>query len=220
MSDEYISHADLGGRWVEGAIAPEPEGQLWNADWERRVLALTLALGATGAWNLDMSRAARETLPDYDQRSYYERWAGALFELLAERELVCADEVEAGRALRPVRPVANKLRVEDVPNVLARGAPTERPAATEPKFTVGQQVRARADSVPHHTRLPGYARGKIGRIERVKGVHVFAETHASGHGEQPQWLYTVVFRASELWSDADPQLTVSIDAWEPYLESA
>jgi nitrile hydratase len=66
--------------------------------------------------------------------------------------------------------------------------------------------------------LPGYARGKVGRIERLNGVHVFADTNASGDGEQPQWLYTVVFRASELWADGDPQLTVSIDAWEPYLE--
>ena len=218
MTGEYISHADLGGRRVEGVIAPELEGQLWHADWESRVLALTLAMGATGAWNLDMSRAARETLPDYTHRSYYEVWAGALFALLAERELVSADEIAAGRSLRPARPLGNKLLAQDVPNVLARGAPTERPAATTPMFSVDQQVRTRAHSVSHHTRLPGYARGKVGRIERVNGVHVFADTHASGHGEQPQWLYTVAFRGSELWADGDPQLTVSIDAWEPYLE--
>jgi nitrile hydratase len=74
--------------------------------------------------------------------------------------------------------------------------------------------------VPHHTRLPGYARGKVGLIERVNGVHVFADTHGSGQGEQPQWLYTVVFRGSELWDDGDQELTVSIDAWEPYLQSS
>src|SRR5437763_11130854 len=27
-------------------------------------------------------------------------------------------------------------------------------------------------SFDHHTRLPGYARGKIGRVEHVRGVHV------------------------------------------------
>ncbi|MBP1818023.1 nitrile hydratase subunit beta [Mycobacterium sp. OAE908] len=218
MTDDYVSHADIGGRQVKGAIVPEPEGQLWHADWEPRVLAMTLALGATGAWNLDMSRAARETLPDYDQRSYYERWAGALFELLADRKMVSAEEIEAGHSLGPAKPVANKLLAEEVDNVLARGAPTERPAATTPAFAVGQRVRTRAHAVPHHTRLPGYARGKVGRIERINGVHVFADTNASGEGEQPQWLYTVVFRASDLWSDGDPRLTVSIDAWEPYLE--
>jgi nitrile hydratase len=218
MTGEYTSHADLGGRQVEGVIVQEAEGQLWHADWEPRVLALTLAMGATGAWNLDMSRAARETLPDYAQRSYYEVWAGALFSLLAERELVSAEEIDAGRSLRPARPLANKLLAQDVPNALARGAPTERPATTDPMFAVGQQVSTRTHSASHHTRLPGYARGKVGRIERVNGVHVFADTHASGHGEQPQWLYTVAFRAPELWSDGDPELTVSIDAWEPYLQ--
>jgi nitrile hydratase beta subunit len=215
---EYTSHADLGGRPVAGSMGWEPEGQLWHADWEPRVLALVLAMGATGAWNLDMGRAARETLPDYAQRSYYEVWAGALIALLAERDLVSEDEVAAGRSLRPARPLARKLLAQDVPTALAHGSPTERPATTDPLFTVGQQVRTRAEAAPHHTRLPSYARGKLGRIERVNGVHVFADTHASGDGEQPQWLYTVVFRGSELWADGDPESTVSIDAWEPYLQ--
>jgi nitrile hydratase len=183
------------------------------------VLALVLAMGATGEWNLDMSRSARETLPDYSQRSYWAVWAGGLSALLAERELVSAEEVAAGRSLQPSRPLARKLLARDVPNALARGAPTERPARTDPLFTVGQRVRTRARAVPHHTRLPGYARGKTGRIERVNGVHVFADANASGNGEQPQWLYTVAFRAPDLWADGDPGLTVSVDAWEPYLRS-
>jgi len=49
---------------------------------------------------------------------------------------------------------------------------------------------------------------------------VFADTNAQGLGEQPQWLYTVVFDSSELWGDgAAAGLSVSIDAWEPYLEA-
>jgi nitrile hydratase len=220
MNGEYISHADLGGLPVEGVVAPEPEGQLWHADWEPRVLALVLAMGATGAWNLDMMRAARETLPDYSQRTYFEKWAGGLFALVTERGLVSTEEVAAGRSLQPARPIARKLLATDVPAALARGAPTERPPTTDPLFTMGQQVRTRARPVPHHTRLPGYARGKVGLIERVNGMHVFADTHGSGQGEQPQWLYTVVFRGSELWDDGDPELTVSIDAWEPYLQSS
>ena len=44
------------------------------------VLALTLAMGASGAWNIDMSRSARETLPAYARLTYYEIW----FEALAE----------------------------------------------------------------------------------------------------------------------------------------
>ena len=72
----------------------------------------------------------------------------------------------------------------------------------------------------HHTRLPAYVRGKCGFIERTHGMHMFADAHAQGLGEQPQWLYTVVFDAIGLWPDAAPRLTVSVDAWEPYLEAA
>jgi nitrile hydratase len=79
----------------------------------------------------------------------------------------------------------------------------------------------RAHAVPHHTRLPAYARGKRGRIERVHGAHVFADSSAHALGEQPQWLYTVAFDGGELWGEGgDTRLTVSIDAWEPYLENA
>jgi len=47
---------------------------------------------------------------------------------------------------------------------------------------------------------------------------VFPDSVTAGKGEDPQWLYTVVFEARELWGeDADPTLKVSIDAWEPYL---
>ena len=94
----YISHADLGGRQVEGNVLPEAEGELWHASWEPRVLALTLAMGATGAWNIDQSRSARETLPDYATLSYYRIWLAGLQRLLEERELVSEDELAAGHA--------------------------------------------------------------------------------------------------------------------------
>ena len=81
----YVTHADLGGQPGHGRVVPEPEGELFHAAWEPRALALTLAAGALGAWNIDMSRAARETLADYAERSYYEIWFAALGKLLAER---------------------------------------------------------------------------------------------------------------------------------------
>jgi nitrile hydratase len=58
-------------------------------------------------------------------------------------------------------------------------------------------------------------------VAALHGAHVFADAHARGQGEQPQWLYTVVFGERELWGDAAPpqNLVVSIDAWEPYLQA-
>ena len=215
----YRSRADLGGQDGYGRVIPEPEGELFHASWQRQAFALTLAMGATGAWNLDKSRSVRETLPDYRSLSYYEIWERALEKLLLERGLVGPDELAAGRMLHPARPGQPVLRATDVPALLAAGSPTLRPATAPARFAVGEQVRLRAAAVAHHTRLPGYARGKIGRIEQLRGVHVFPDAHAQGLGEQPQWLYTVVLSGQELWGDAAARgHSVSVDAWEPYLE--
>ena len=216
----YTTHADLGGLSGHGPVTPEAEGDLFHGPWEAHALAVTLAMGATGAWNIDMSRAARETLPDYARLSYYEIWIMALEKLLAERRLVLADELAAGRMLHPPLPVARVLRAANVAAALAKGAPTERPAADTARFKLGDRVRARGERVDHHTRLPGYVHGHLGVVQRVHGPHVFADAHAQGLGEQPQWLYSVAFDGTQLWgAEAAPGLRVSVDAWEPYLEA-
>jgi len=220
MSSEYVTHADLGGQLGHGPINPDGEGDSWHAAWERRAFAVTAAMLVTGAWNLDMLRAANETLPDYGDRSYYEIFISGLLKMLDERGLVSADELTAGRSLREPPGLPNVLLARDVAAVLASGAASERPATTQPRFAVGQHVRTYLRTVPHHTRLPGYAKGKLGVIELVHGVHVFPDANASGEGEQPHWLYTVAFSGDELWPDGAPGITVSIDAWEPYLEAA
>jgi len=117
------------------------------------------------------------------------------------------------------KPVARTLSPADVAQVLYRGAPTERATDTRAAFKAGDKVRAKTINPPTHTRLPRYVRGRIGTIERVIGYHVFPDSNALGAGENPQWLYTVRFDGRELWGgDADPGVTVSVDAWEPYLE--
>lgn len=217
----YTTHADLGGRDGFGRVLPEPEGELWHASWEPKALALTLAMGATGSWNIDASRSARETLPDYAELSYYQIWLAALAKLMVERGLVSDEELAEARVQLAPRPLARVLRAADVPTVLARGSATERPATRAPRFAVGDRVRTRAGRVDHHTRLPGYAAGRVGIVERVHGTHVFADTNAQGLGEQPKWLYAVSFDGRELWGDeAQPGLSVSIDAWDDYLEPA
>jgi nitrile hydratase len=218
----YRSNADLGGQDGHGAVHPEPEGDLFHAPWEPRVLALTVALGATGLWNIDASRAARETLDDYRELSYYQIWLAGLEKLLLQSGAVQADEIIQGRLMQPAVPTQGVLRPDQVAAVLARGAPTARPPVSPARYSLGQWVRTGAIAPQHHTRLPGYARGKRGLIERIHGAHVFADAHAQGLGEQPQWLYTVAFDEKELWgADTSRQhSTVSVDAWEPYLEPA
>ena len=217
----YQSHADLGGQPGHGPVWPEPEGELWHEAFEPRALALTLAMGGTGAWNIDQSRAVRETLPDYHRLSYYRIWLAALERLMAERGLVGADEIDAGRMLHPPGPLPRKLVADAVPAALAQGSPTERPATSAARFAVGDAVRTRAGQVNHHSRLPAYAQDKLGTVVRVHGAHAFADSRAQGLGDQPQWLYTVAFDGATLWgAEAQPGLQVSVDAWESYLQPA
>ena len=214
---------DLGGMMGFGPVEPEPDEPPFHAEWERRVFGLTLSLGAARAWNLDMSRHARERLDpaDYLSSTYYEIWTDGLERLLLDAGLVTADELAKGKTLVPPAPVARVLEAGDVPAAMARGASTERTATGPAGFAVGDRVRTRIMHPAGHTRLPRYARGKDGVIERLNGPHVLPDSNAHGQGENPEWLYTVRFTGSELWGrDADPSLVVSIDAWESYLEPA
>ena len=214
---------DMGGMPWSGPVRPEPDEPVFHAEWERRAFAITLAMGMPGGWNIDMSRFAREDRPpeDYLAKSYYQIWLAGLERLLLERGLIAPDEIEGGRSLHPAKPVAKTLSPEGVAGMLHRGGPTERDASHPALLKAGDRVRAKLINPPTHTRLPRYVRGRLGVVERVLGCHVFPDSNASGHGENPQWLYTVTFDGKELWGEAsDPELKVSIDAWEPYLEQA
>jgi nitrile hydratase subunit beta len=208
----YRSHADLGGQDVPGAILQEPEGEYFHAPWEPRVMALVVAMGPTGMSNIDMNRAARETLPNYRELSYYEIWLAALEKLALQKGVL-------GDAPPPPKLV---LRAESAVAAIKKGRPASRPAAHPARFSVGDRVRTVSLQPEHHTRLPAYARGKLGAIARVHGAHVFPDTNARGHGESPQWLYSVRFDARELWGARAPapHSVISIDAFEPYLGPA
>lgn len=212
---------DLGGQDGFGPLAPEQDEPIFHAPWERRALGLSLCGGAMGHWPIDESRHARETLPPavYYAASYYEIWIGGLQKLLKRHGFVTAAELASGTSAGAGTTPKRVLKAADVPAALARGGPTERPATGKAAFAPGDAVRTRVMHPSTHTRLPRYARGKIGVVKSVHGCHVFPDTSAHGGGEQPTWLYTVTFAGTELWGgDADPSLSVSIDAWEPYLE--
>lgn len=212
---------DMGGMHGFGPVEPEADEPVFHARWEGRVLALQRAVGFTRLWTIDGGRAGLENLPplDYLGSSYYRRWFLGLEQRLLRRGLVGADEIAAGRSLRPGTRLSRTMSAADGGKF--HWADFERPAPGPARFKKGDPVRARNLNPTTHTRLPRYARGKTGTIEAVRGCHVFPDTAALDAGDNPQWLYAVVFSARELWGeDADPAVKVSIEAFEPYLDPA
>jgi len=214
---------DMGGMDGFGKVEPEPNEPMFHERWEGRVLAMVRALGAAGAFNIDTSRFYREALPPdvYLSSSYYKKWLLGLEDMLIAKGFIAPDEVAKGHALTPAKPLKRgKFTVQDVERIMVRGQ-FGRDAKAAPKFKSGDRVRAKNIHPTTHTRLPRYVRGHVGVIERNNGCHVFPDSAANEAGENPQWLYTVVFDGKELWgNDADPTLKTSIDAFEPYLEKA
>jgi nitrile hydratase subunit beta len=211
---------DMGGMDGFGKVEPEPNEPVFHEAWEGRVMAMNRALGAAGAWNIDMARFSREALPPdvYLASSYYERWQLAMEHLLVERGLVAAEEIAASHALRPgTRLSRGRFTTADIGRVMTRGS-FHRPAMASARYAPGDVVRARNIHPRTHTRLPRYVRGREGMVERIQGCHVFPDASALGR-EESQWLYTVCFEGRELWGEAaDPALKVSVEAFEPYLE--
>ncbi|HEV7307575.1 nitrile hydratase subunit beta [Ensifer sp.] len=212
---------DLGGAHGLGPVAPEKDEPYFHGEWEKRALGVTLSCGAFGAWTIDESRHARESLPPatYLSASYYEIWTRALETLLTRHGFVTQAELDGGHMLEKGASPKRVLKADMVAGVLAKGGPCDRPVEDKPRFAVGDRVKTKNFHPETHTRLPRYARAKVGRVEAVQGSFVFPDDNAHGRGENPQWVYTVVFDGPEIWGEgADPTLTVSIDAWESYLE--
>jgi nitrile hydratase len=219
---------DMGGMHGFGVVEVEANEPVFHEAWEGRVLAMQRAMGFTRLWTIDGGRASLEDLPPltYLASSYYKRWFLGLERRVVAHGLVGEDEIAAGRALRPGIRLNRKLTAADAKAPMWGNF--ERPAPGPARFKAGDRVRTRNINPATHTRLPRYARDKTGTIEAIRGCHVFPDSAAIGptgqarglkaHGDNPQWLYTVVFSARELWGEAaDPLVRVSIEAFEPYL---
>ncbi len=212
---------DMGGMQCFGHVVVEENEPLFHEDWERTALALTVAAGFCGMWNLDWSRRTRENLPPvaYLSLSYYQIWIAALEKLLVETGMASARELESGTMEKAAISVKRVLDGEGMKAALAAGGPASREIKTGPRFGVGEQVKTVRFNPDGHTRLPRYARDAVGKIKTLRGAHVFPDSNAHQLGENPCHLYTVEFSAKELFGkDADENHFVCVDCWEPYLD--
>ncbi|MDH3316832.1 MAG: nitrile hydratase subunit beta [Betaproteobacteria bacterium] len=213
---------DMGGMHGMGPVEIERNEPVFHSKWEARVFALTVAAAFLRRWNIDMGRHSRERMPpaEYLAATYYERWLFGLQKLLVEEGLVTAGELETAHAESKVDD-ARTLRAADVANYLRHRVRTRVEADVRPRFRPGDRVIARNTHPTGHTRLPRYARGRRGVIDRDHGVFIFPDTNAMSRNRKPQHLYTVRFAARELWgSDASARDSVYVNLWDDHLDPA
>jgi nitrile hydratase beta subunit len=212
---------DMGGFTRFGPVNPEKNEPVFHEDWERKVLALCLAMDASGLWNADVIRHTRESMPalKYWSSSYYDIRVEGHISQMVKHGLITEAELAAGRAQVPPGPMKSVSTAAEAPAVLARGSPYTRSTTKQARFAKGDKVQALKSGPAGHTRLPRYARGKHGEIMAIHGAFVFPDSSAERLGDDPQWLYTVRFTARELWGHDNGDANM-IDLWEPYLEPA
>ena len=211
---------DLGGMTCFGPVAREHDEPLFRAEWERRVFAMNLAAGGLGS--IDASRHASERMDPllYLTVLYYERWLAGMEARAKELGVLSEEEIASGvSTTKP--PAGDPPANAEIIEAIVRGgmASSRNTGRLQPRFDVGDRVRARNLHPPGHTRLPRYVRGHLGAIAICHGTHVFLDSNAHGKGEDPQPLYCVRFEATELWgADAPPRDRLYVDLWEDYLE--
>lgn len=240
---------DVGGMHGMGPIRAEPNEPVFHAAWEGRTFAMLYGLLCAQVFPTDEVRHAVERMPpaEYFATEYYEHWLYACEKLLVEHGIVTVEEFEAVWSKLSPKNAGKKLsakknRAKDrgktvgiaaaapehtaptpaiVKEIMKGGVSMRVEAPIRPKFAPGDRVRGRNIHPMGHTRLPRYARGREGAIERDHGVFVFADANAHGKGPAPQHLYAVRFSARELWGDgASPRDTVVLDLWDDHLERA
>jgi nitrile hydratase len=211
----------MGGMHGLGELRYEKDEPVFHAPWEGRVAALNIALGAFGKWR--GLRPEIELIPaaNYLRMSYYEKWLTALIQRIRKNGLASQEEIDTGRADKSSAKATPALTAASARDAVLRTPRTELSIEIAPRFTVGDRVRARNMHPSTHSRIPRYTRGRIGVVERDRGVFPLPDNDVYFLDPKPQHVYLIRFTARELWGDAaSPRDTVRIDLWEDYLEPA
>lgn len=216
--------ADMGGTEGWGlAHPPRVDEPIFTEPWQRRVFGLTqLSVGLVGR-NVDAFRHAVERLDrtHYLDDGYFGRWLNAVELILTDSALLAPSAIQArARNLRgenieepPAPEPATRVFVPTAEGSL-------RTVDAAPAFEVSARVRTRNIMIAGHTRLPRYARGHTGVVRAVQPASVLPDTNAHFKGENPQYVYSVLFDSHELWGEDTEPFTLTLDMFESYLEKA
>ncbi len=223
------------------------EPRVFVEDWEQRIFGIHVAMmglssslaeavppyditsvptAMNTAWTwADLRKGAEAMNPfEYFRLRYYEKWLGGItgyfleHGYITENELAEAQERYASAAL----PSGEAPLIDEQVELYLRRGDDPRRGPASPAFAVGDHVRVLDPPASDHTRLPGYLRGHVGRIERVfEGSYAyFCSTGADGLGD-PSPVYIVRFEPDALWG-ATAEIKAGplfAELYETYLEA-
>jgi nitrile hydratase subunit beta len=219
---------DLGGTDGFGPLVIEADEPAFHAEWEKAVFAMLFTTMVTGHQNVYQFLSYMEEMHpvEYLASRYYEHWLYTI-----ERHVVRTGQIDPAELNERTRyylehpdaPLPDKKNPEMVAMMAAlcaTGGSARRDTTASAAFSVGDRVRVINEHPVGHTKCPRYTRGRVGVVELVHGAFVYPDKAAQGDEDAKAWVYTVRFNATELWGEraADPNGSVSVDAWEPYLE--
>jgi len=216
--------ADMGGTdgWGRAPV-PDPAEPVFKEPWEARAFALSLLSMRLSGTNLDAFRHSMNRLDraHYIDDGYYGRWLYGAENLLMDSSIIAPGTVEAravnmsgGSAEEPPAPEPHK------PDYAPTAGGSIRQVEQQPRYAVGQRVRAKVQSAPGHTRLQHYTQGHVGTVAIIEPAQVLPDTHAHFIAENAQWVYTVSFDSHELFGPGAESFQLNTDLYEDYLEDA
>jgi nitrile hydratase len=221
---------DVGGRRGYGPVRIVPDEPVYYRAWEGRIIGVTLGSIGRGLFSVDRWRARQEELHplSYVKMPYYERWLYTLERNLILHGVLDEKEVEERMQELGADPEAALPDGDDpefaavMEGLIAYGAPIAQEVPQAPLFAPGDRVKARTIPLEHpgeqHTRIPTYAQGKVGVIERIQIGQALPDLVVEKMEARPEHTYAVRFAATDLWPDGDPKASILVDAWESYLE--
>lgn len=212
---------DLGGKEGFGPVDRAHEDDPYHGDHDARAYGLSVSLRLERPYPVDWFRHVRELVDpvDYLTRPYFDSWLQTCVALAIDAGALELAEVTGHKAPGPAPADANPLTAEGVRDMLYVPPNFERPIDTPPAFTKGGKVRTAAHGHSGHTRLPAYARNAVGTIYAHHGAHPLPDAEARGE-KIVQHLYTVGFRAADLFPEVTNDDEIYLDLWESYLVGA
>ena len=205
---------DLGGMHGFGKVWTLPEGVAFHSESERRIFGVMMGLMAGGWCDTDGFREDVEGLPlsIYARECFPWNYLAGMEKQLEERGLLMPGDLEAW--------VAQGAKPTPWPAVPPSVVPVQEETPLPALYHTGDTVRTRSTNFQGHTRLPRYLRGQVGTITNERGIYDFPDALAARAGRRPQPVYTVEFRAQDVWGpDAAGADCLSAEIFQDYIDA-